>query len=261
MSTPYDPYGQGQQQQPGYGQQQPGYGQQQPGYGQQQPGYGQGQQQPGYGQQQQPGYGQQQQPGYGQQQPGYGQQQDYGQQQGYGQQQYGQQPYGQQDYGQQQYGQQPAYGQQAYAQQGYGAGYGQGQYAGWGSRVGGYIVDALIFAGPGFLLYILAAAALNGSAGIAALLNFLGFIVGVAGFLWICYQEGTTGQSIGKRTVGIRLISEETGQPIGFGMAFVRKLAHILDSIPCDIGFLWPLWDDKSQTFADKVCKTVVVQA
>jgi len=44
-------------------------------------------------------------------------------------------------------------------------------------------------------------------------------------------------------------------------MAILRRLAHILDSASCYIGYLWPLWDDKSQTFADKVCTTIVVQA
>lgn len=231
MSTPYDPYGQGQQQ-PGYG------GQQQPGYGQQQP---------GYGQQQQPGYGQQQ-PGYGQQQPGYGQ--DYGQQQPG----YGQQP----AYGQQGYGQQPGYGQPGYGQQGYGAGYGQGQYAGWGSRVGAYLIDALIVGVPYGILYGIGGA-IGGVAG--ALFLFLGLVVAVGLLLWLVHMEGTTGQTIGKKTLNIRLISEETGQHIGFGMAFVRKIAHFLDGVVCYIGYLWPLWDDKSQTFADKICKTVVVQA
>jgi uncharacterized RDD family membrane protein YckC len=43
-------------------------------------------------------------------------------------------------------------------------------------------------------------------------------------------------------------------------MTFVRGLAHIVDSIPCDLGYLWPLWDSKRQTFADKICGTIVVQ-
>ena len=42
-------------------------------------------------------------------------------------------------------------------------------------------------------------------------------------------------------------------------MAFVRQLAHILDGIPCYIGYLWPLWDAKRQTFADKVIGTYVI--
>ncbi|WUN50496.1 RDD family protein [Streptomyces sp. NBC_00306] len=32
------------------------------------------------------------------------------------------------------------------------------------------------------------------------------------------------------------------------------------DSIACYLGWLWPLWDAKKQTFADKVCNTVVVK-
>jgi uncharacterized RDD family membrane protein YckC len=259
VSTPYDPYGQGQQQ-PGYGQQ-PDYGQQQPGYGQQQPGYGQ-QQQPGYGQQQ-PGYGQQQ-PGYGQQQPGYGQQQPgYGQQQqpGYGQQQpgYGQQQpggYGQ-EYGQQQgYGQQPPYGQQAYSQQGYGPGYSQSQYAGWGSRFAAALLDGLIIFLPlGIVLAIIGAVTHS-----PGLTYFLYFIGSIAGFGLLGYLEGNSGQTIGKRALHIKVVDADTGQLLGAGRGVGRKLAHYIDSFACYIGWLWPLWDDKSQTFADKICRAIVVQ-
>jgi uncharacterized RDD family membrane protein YckC len=235
VSTPYDPYGQGQQQ-PGYGQQQPGYGQQQPGYGQQQPGYGQ-EQQPGYGQQQ-PGYGQ---PGYGQQQPGYGQQQP-----GYGQ-----------DYGQQQgYGQQPAYGQQAYSQQGYGPGYSQTQYAGWGSRFAAALLDGLIIFIPlGIVLGIIGAVTHS-----PGLTYFLYFIGSIAGFGLLGYLEGNSGQTIGKRALHIKVVDADTGQLLGAGRGVGRKLAHYIDSFACYIGWLWPLWDDKSQTFADKICRAIVVQ-
>ena len=68
---------------------------------------------------------------------------------------------------------------------------------------------------------------------------------------------GRTGQSLGKRVLKIRLVAEATGQPIGPLNAFVRDLLHILDGIAY-VGYLWPLWDDKRQTFADKLMKTVV---
>jgi uncharacterized RDD family membrane protein YckC len=240
VGNPYDPYGQ----QPGYGQQQPGYGQQppaQPGYGQSpaQPGYGQPPAQPGYGQPPaQPGYGQPPaQPGYGQQppaQPGYGAPSAPPAQPGY----------------------------QEVHHHHYGSG---GQLAEWGSRAGGYIIDYLIFAGPVFVLYILMIILSSSGSGGAALFGLLLMLIGaaisIAGGLWICYQEGTTGQSIGKRQMGIRLVSAQTGQPIGFGMAFVRKIAHAADSFACYLGFLWPLWDDRKQTFADKICNTIVVRA
>jgi len=42
-------------------------------------------------------------------------------------------------------------------------------------------------------------------------------------------------------------------------MCFVRDLAHILDAIPCYVGFLFPIWDARRQTFAAKVMSTVVL--
>ncbi|MBO2464216.1 RDD family protein [Actinomadura violacea] len=245
MGNPYDPYGQ----QPGYGQQQPGYGQppaQQPGYGQPpaQPGYGQPPAQPGYGQPPaQPGYGQPPaQPGYGQPpsaQPGYGAPPA---------------PPGPP-------GPPAAPGYQEVHHHHYGS---TGQLAEWGSRVGGYIIDYLIFMGPFWVLYLLGSLLSSSGSGGGALIGVLFILIGgalmLAGGLWICYQEGTTGQSIGKRQMGIRLVSAQTGQPIGFGMAFVRKLAHIADSFLCYLGFLWPLWDERKQTFADKIVNTIVVR-
>ncbi len=59
--------------------------------------------------------------------------------------------------------------------------------------------------------------------------------------------------------IGTRLLSEETGQPIGTLNAFLRDLCHIIDAIICYVGFLFPLWDAKRQTLADKIMKTVVI--
>jgi uncharacterized RDD family membrane protein YckC len=60
---------------------------------------------------------------------------------------------------------------------------------------------------------------------------------------------------------GTRLIHQQTGQPIGGGAGIGRAFVHILDGIPCYLGYLWPLWDAKKQTFADKIMSTVVVKA
>ncbi|MBA9001865.1 putative RDD family membrane protein YckC [Actinomadura cellulosilytica] len=149
-----------------------------------------------------------------------------------------------------------------------------GVLAEWGSRVGAYIIDGLIIGVPAGVLYVIGFICLGagagdpytgegGSGGLVALAFLfwgLSFIVSVVGGLWLVYQEGTTGQTIGKRQMGIKLIGSHSGQPIGFGSAFVRKIAHILDGIPCYIGYLWPLFDDKKQTFADKVMSTLVVR-
>jgi uncharacterized RDD family membrane protein YckC len=80
-------------------------------------------------------------------------------------------------------------------------------------------------------------------------------------FYNICYLGGVQGQTFGKKVAGIKLIREDSGQPVGFGLAFGRAFLHILDALPIYIGFFAPLWDVKKQTFSDKVLNTVVIVA
>jgi uncharacterized RDD family membrane protein YckC len=184
----------------------------------------------------------------------------------YGQQPFGQQPGGQQPFGQPPpgqapppYGQPAPFGQQApFGQPGNPFGAPQ-NYANWGQRALGWLIDM----GPLALLYLIfIIVAVMGKIGILQIVAILGTLawIGWAVFnRWI--QQGNTGQSLGKRVAKIKLVSEATGQPIGAGTAFLRDLCHAADSVACSIGYLWPLWDDKGQTFADKIVGSVVVQA
>jgi uncharacterized RDD family membrane protein YckC len=98
----------------------------------------------------------------------------------------------------------------------------------------------------------------NSTLGVTALL--LSVLVGLGYVIWnYGYKQGTTGSSIGKTIMKFRVISEKTGQPIGFGRSVLRQLAHVLDSLVCFLGYLFPLWDAKRQTFADKIMTTVCV--
>ena len=65
---------------------------------------------------------------------------------------------------------------------------------------------------------------------------------------------------MGKRVTKIKLIGEDTAEPIGALNAFLRDLVHTVDGFAY-IGYLWPLWDQKKQTFSDKLMKTVVISA
>ena len=73
------------------------------------------------------------------------------------------------------------------------------------------------------------------------------------------YRQGKTGSTIGKSVMKFKVVSEKTWQPIGFGLSLVRQLVHWVDQMVCYIGFLWPLWDKKRQTFADMIMSTVCV--
>lgn len=138
-------------------------------------------------------------------------------------------------------------------------------YADWIKRVGAYLVDVVLLL-PGYLVAAVGLAI--GGSGDPGETNAFGILLAVVGYVGVfavavwnmIFRQGRTGWSIGKQVVGIRLIGERTGQPIGAGLNFVRGLAHILDSLPCYLGYLWPLWDAKRQTFADKIMSTVVIE-
>jgi uncharacterized RDD family membrane protein YckC len=162
-----------------------------------------------------------------------------------------QQPPPGQPYGTPPYGPPPGYAQAP-----------AGQYASWIERVGGYLIDAIITA-PFSILAATLGRGTDEATGLPTF-NALYWVFALLGLVlsgynrW--YLQGKTGQSWGKKALNIRLISESTGQPIGMGMAFVRDLAHIIDSIICFVGYLFPLWDAKRQTLADKILSTVVVK-
>jgi uncharacterized RDD family membrane protein YckC len=71
------------------------------------------------------------------------------------------------------------------------------------------------------------------------------------------YRQGTTGSSLGKSRMKFKVVGERTGQPIGFGKSVLRQIAHVIDSLICNIGYLFPLWDARRQTIADKIVNTV----
>ncbi|MDX6209798.1 MAG: hypothetical protein QOE24_2189 [Frankiales bacterium] len=171
---------------------------------------------------------------------------------------YGQPPaYGAPQYGAPQAGQPAPYGQAPYGQAPYGAppaGNFGGTLAEWPTRVGSYLIDAVV-AFPGWILYIIGAVAQSGA------LVALGILVSLGIGIWNLLRQGKTGQTVGKQVMGTYLVRESDGQYIGGGLSIVRAIAHIVDSVPCiPVGLLWPLWDAKKQTFADKIMGTVVVK-
>jgi uncharacterized RDD family membrane protein YckC len=130
----------------------------------------------------------------------------------------------------------------------------------YGQRVGGFLIDVGI---PGGLLVVVLIAALaTRDVVVIGVVYPVATAVGLAFLLWNSgYRQGRSGQSLGKSALGTRLIAVGTGRPVGAARAVGRQVAHLLDGLPLGLGYLWPLWDEQRQTFADKVCSTLVVQA
>ncbi|MBB3605616.1 putative RDD family membrane protein YckC [Mycolicibacterium sp. BK556] len=149
-------------------------------------------------------------------------------------------------------------------------------YTPWISRVGASLIDAIpifVLYGIGMVMFFATGEERCISSGSydytskctsepsgVGVIVFLLCVLGMVAFgLWNLYRQGKTGSSIGKSVLKFKVISEKTGQPIGFGMSFVRQLAHYVDSLVCYIGYLFPLWDAKRQTLADKIMSTICV--
>lgn len=123
-----------------------------------------------------------------------------------------------------------------------------GPRAGFGRRLVAFLIDVVIL---GVVQSILWAITNPGVAyGVGTLLSLA----------YYTYLEGSgSGQTVGKRALGIRVIDFRTGDSIGHGRAFIRWISRILSTIPCLLGYFWMLWDREKQTWHDKLATSVVV--
>lgn len=136
--------------------------------------------------------------------------------------------------------------------------------ANWLHRVAAYVIDLVATFTPPFVAVVLLDPGPGGTmSGTTSVVYLLLWLLGPA--VWVYNRwilQGRSGQSWGKQVMGTRLARADDGQAVGGAIALLRDLAHLLDALPCilfPIGFLWPIWDAKRQTFADKIMNTVVV--
>lgn len=85
--------------------------------------------------------------------------------------------------------------------------------------------------------------------GMAILLNAAYFI----------YFHGTTGQTPGKRLLGLKVIRVE-GTPVTPGIAFLRWVGYLVSKVPLLLGFIWAVFDDRKQGWHDKIAGTCVIR-
>lgn len=110
-------------------------------------------------------------------------------------------------------------------------------------------------------------------------LNFIFVIAGIISFIWIfvywilcLLQINKTGQSVGKKRVGIKMVDAETGKTSSlFKYLASRVVTPIIATtlaaivpifyLVIVVDFFWVLFDKRSQAIHDKLWGTLVVEA
>ncbi|QNE20544.1 RDD family protein [Kribbella qitaiheensis] len=156
-------------------------------------------------------------------------------------------------------------GYNPYHQGGYGfAPLGGGQLAGWGSRVGASIIDSLFALIPipiGAVVAIAMSGSLEKMSDSARTVMVVAYLAYFALVIWNrIIRQGRKGQSIGKKVLGLKLVAVRTGQPLGVGRCLGREVSGIILSNLCFLDLLWPLWDEKKQTWHDKIVASHVLK-
>ena len=123
-----------------------------------------------------------------------------------------------------------------------------GPRAGFWRRFGATIVDVIVIGIPVGLLFAVV------DTGVAYLLYL---VISVA--YYVLLEGGATGQTLGKKLLGIRVIDINAGGSIGYGRAALRFVVEIISGAVIYLGYLWMLWDREKQTWHDKAASSVVV--
>jgi uncharacterized RDD family membrane protein YckC len=138
--------------------------------------------------------------------------------------------------------------------------------ASWGSRVVAYIIDALIgllLSAPGGVLVGIGSVAHGAVRGWLLTIGSILLAIAVIVQIWqTAWRQGARGQSWGKIAIGLRTVDADNLQPIGGPRGLLRWLVDLVlgaISILQILNYLWPLWDQRHQTWADKAVRSVVL--
>ncbi len=133
-----------------------------------------------------------------------------------------------------------------------------GEPAGFLTRLIAYIIDGIIV---GIIVGIfggIGTAIDPDQQGAYIILSLIGVIIGL---LYYAILWSSSGQSLGKKLVGVKVVTDE-GTPPGFFRALLRVLiGYPISGIIIYLGFLWVIWDANKQGWHDKIFGTHVVKA
>ncbi len=139
------------------------------------------------------------------------------------------------------------------------------QYVGFGRRLVATLLDGLIIGVVQAILGVLLGAGMTVGVSNAAdgtgggiLANILSLVISIG---YVVGYQGMTGQTLGKKVMGIRVVDASGNKPSYFTFFLRDVIGKLVSSIILLIGYFMILWDGKKQGVHDKIASTYVVKA
>jgi uncharacterized RDD family membrane protein YckC len=137
------------------------------------------------------------------------------------------------------------------------------EYASFWARFAAVLIDQVLMTCVSLVLVffigvVQAAGGGRDMSAVQSLINVISIVI-----VWVYYaglESSSQMATFGKRLLGLK-VTDLQGQRIDFGRATGRYFGKILSGLALLIGFFAMLWDDKSQTWHDKMAGCLVVKA
>lgn len=137
-----------------------------------------------------------------------------------------------------------------------------------GRRISAFLIDYVVMSISAFVALVIVVGVYEGTQTVPfeelteteqTQLSYLGLAIWSLPFFLGTWVLNATGGSLGKRILGLRIVRADLSSP-GWAVGLGRTAAAWLSWPLFGLGFLWATWDDRGQTFHDKLAGTYVVR-
>lgn len=140
-------------------------------------------------------------------------------------------------------------------------------YGGFWRRSMAFSIDKLILQILSFIVYYIGSRILSPVYGLVdfsspyfytLLWSYYGVAL-VLDMVYFTYFHGVTGQTPGKKLLGLRVI-QESGTPMTMGTAFLRWVGYLISKIFLYLGFIWVAFSRRKRGWHDMIAGTCVIR-
>jgi uncharacterized RDD family membrane protein YckC len=132
-------------------------------------------------------------------------------------------------------------------------------YAGFGARAGAMAIDVLvtlIWATP----FRSAFHSLAADPVVLGPFRLSGLLVLALFWAYFVVTTGTTGGTLGKHAVGLRVVATDLRRPDWETVLFREVVGRVIVAASAGIGYLWAAFDPRKQGWHDRIADTLVVR-